>query len=67
MDPDGERRADLRAARMTAHMMLGHGHIKPEDFASLVRGLIQYLPTREDFDDADDLRAAQVLLQKLEG
>lgn len=70
VDPVGERRADLRAAVMTANLMALMVQVhsgKPaddEEFRKTVRALANYLPGKEDFQEIDDMRAVEMLKQE---
>lgn len=63
--PFGERRKDLRAAVMTANLMLMQAankqDVPPEEFGQIVSGLMRYLPDAEDYEDAADMEALRRL------
>lgn len=63
--PFGERRADIRAAVMTANLLVMQAankqEISEDEFRQVVSGLMQYLPDEEDQEDAADLEALKRL------
>ncbi len=69
VDPTGDHRADLRGAMLTANLMAMQAHkkIDPEDFRQMVKALMEYLPGKEAYEEADDLRAVRLLQQKQKG
>ncbi len=68
VDPTGDNRADKREAHSAANQMAIHlPNFKDEDFRAARKSLAEYLPTREDFEEADEMQAARLLMQKQEG
>ncbi len=68
VDPTGDNRADRRAAHNNANLMAVQiPGFTDEDFRGARKALAEYLPTREAYDEADEMRAARLLLQKQEG